>query len=112
MKAGKNKHSVIFWQKSAPVVDDGGGIIPGAETVFWITNAEIGKVKTLNNRRDQEAYETDLMELMQFKLRFRPDKVVTKNMQIQYGGQRFTIQNIEDVKELRKEILIIAKGRE
>lgn len=112
MKAGGNRYLITFWEKLAPVQDDGGGLMTGGEAIYWTTNARVSKVTSLGSRRDVEGFETDLIELMQINLRYRSDKTVTKNMQIEYEGQRFTIQNIEDISELHRELLIIAKSRE
>jgi len=40
-------------------------------------------------------------------LRYRADKKVTKNMMVEYGGDAYTIQSIENVGQRNRELIIV-----
>lgn len=90
------------------VKDPGGGTIPGAQVVYWDTYAQ---VTTIKNQRNAQAYQADLEEPKEFRIRYRPDKNVTKNMLIKHNDMMYTIQSNIDVNQRKRELVIIGMTR-
>lgn len=102
------RKEIIQITYTTPVKDAGGGVMPGAETIYWETFAE---VTTIKNARNAQAYQTDLEEPKEFIIRYRADKSVTKNMLIKCLGQIYTIQSNIDVDHRKKTLTIIGLTR-
>lgn len=105
--SGKNRERINI-TVTVSVRDPGGGMKPGAKTSYWETWAA---VTTIKNTRNAEAYQTDLEEPKEFKIRYRPDKKVTKNMLVEYNGEDYTIQSLVDTNERKREQIIIGLKR-
>jgi len=72
------------------------GFVESTPVSYWITRAE---VEPLKSSRGQEAYQTILQSGYVFKMRYRADKAVSKDMTLRYNGQDLTIHSIENVQE-------------
>lgn len=107
IKAGQNR-AVIKITTIAIVNDQGGGVLPGVKTTYWETWADVSAIK---NKRDAQSYQTDLEEPIEFKLRYRSDKHVTKNMMVEYKGNEYTIQSIVNTEERNYELVIVGLTR-
>jgi SPP1 family predicted phage head-tail adaptor len=88
--------------------DPGGGTLPSNQVVYWDTYAQ---VTTIKNQRNAQAYQADLEEPKEFRIRYRPDKNVTKNMLIKHNDLMYTIQSNIDVNQRKRELVIIGMTR-
>lgn len=105
---GQKKAVIRITTTSEPIEDPGGGTLPGVKVIYWETFAQ---VRTIKNRRDAEAYQTDIEEPKEFILRYRSDKDVTKNMLIEYNGKIYTIQGNINVDEAKKTLVLTGLTR-
>ncbi|QIL41022.1 head-tail adaptor protein [Pedobacter sp. HDW13] len=85
------------------VQDAGGGFNPDQRVLYWETAATVKAAKV---KRDLQSYQTDLEIPMEFKVMFRRDKNVTKNMIISYEDQDYTIHSIVNVDQDSKDLLL------
>lgn len=105
---GNKKERIRITTMSDPIEDPGGGTLPGVKITYWETFAE---VNTIKNKRDAQAYQTDLEEPKEFIIRYRADKEVTKNMLIEHGGKIYTLQSNINVDEAKKTLVLIGLTR-
>lgn len=105
---GQKTQVIKIMTTTQPVEDPGGGVLPGGKVVYWETFAQVRSIK---NKRDAQAYQTDLEEPKEFILRFREDKNVNKNMLIEYNGQDYVIQSNINVDEAKRELVLIGLTR-
>lgn len=87
--------------------DGAGGSIPG-EVLYWDTRAEVAPLK---NSRTLEGNQMALNQGFTFRIAYRSDKAVEQSMILKYNGRTLTISSVEDIKEHRKELLIVAMDR-
>lgn len=87
--------------------DGAGGTIPG-EALYWDTRAEVTPLK---NSRTLEGNQMALDQGFTFKVAYRSDKTVEQSMILKYNSRTLTISSVEDVKEYRKFLFIVAMDR-
>lgn len=108
MSIGGKRERIRITTVTDPVEDAGGGILPGIPSVYWETFAE---VTTIKNARNAQAYQMDLEEPKEFRVRYRADKSVTKNMLIEHDGLTYIIQSNIDTDVRKRELILIGLTR-
>lgn len=86
--------------------DSNGDMVENTTLLFtaWAEVENIGGSSSLQNGK------TNLQDTKRFKVRFRPDMILTSNWVIQYYGKIYSISNIERINEKRFNYLITATG--
>jgi SPP1 family predicted phage head-tail adaptor len=104
--AGIGTYKPIKIFKISNVQDENGDMLENTELLFtlWAEVESVGGSSTLQNGK------TNLQDTKRFKVRFRPDMVLTTEWIIQYFGKVYEISNIERINEKRFNVLITATG--
>lgn len=108
MSIGSKRDRIRITTVTDPVEDPGGGILPGVTETYWETFAE---VTTIKNARNAQSYQTDLEEPKEFRIRYRADKAVNKNMRIEHLGLTYVIQSNIDIDVRKRELILIGLTR-
>lgn len=108
MSIGGKRDQIVITSITEPIKDPGGGVLPGVSFSYWETFAE---VTTIKNARNAQAYQTDLEEPKEFRIRYRADKAVTKNMLIEHAGRTYVIQSNIDTDVRKRELILIGLTR-
>ena len=85
--------------------DDGAGGSIGQKVLYWETSA---KVEELKSSRALEANQEKLKPVFVFEVRYRTDKFVIADMQIEWRGVNFTINKAEQDYVYRERLKITA----
>jgi len=107
MRTGGNTARIRIMHQTV-ITEPGGGKLPGAQALFWET---FSRVVTIKNKRDAESYTTNLEEPKEFIMRYRPDRIVTKNMIIVHLGTEYTIQSITNTDDKNRELVLVGITR-
>jgi SPP1 family predicted phage head-tail adaptor len=108
--SGELKHKVVFKQPTSSLNDEAGAeksYDPPASTITtW------AKVSSVNQFRATEAYQTALVDTLDFFVRHSTDReAITKDWLITYKGQDYTIHEIEELNQEERFIRFTAKVR-
>ena len=108
MSIGGKRERITITSITEPIQDQGGGVLSGVPYSYWETFAE---VTTIKNARNAQAYQSDLEEPKEFRIRYRADKNVTKNMLIEHAGLTYVIQSNIDTDVRKRELILIGLTR-
>lgn len=101
MKAGELRHRVFFYNTVQTPMPSGG--TEANEVLYWETNAKITPAK---QSRSFDGALTKLTNDWQFVVRYRRDKMLTKNMVIYYLNNKYTVNSVQQYEEDRQMLLI------
>lgn len=101
MNAGDLRHRIYFYLTVQTPVESGG--TEATEQLYWTTNAAI---KPMKQSRQNDAAQSMLTNDWQFVVRYRRDKMPTKNMVIYYLNNKYTVNSVQQYEEDRQMLLI------
>lgn len=104
--AGIGTYKPIKIYQISSIQNANGDMIENTTLLFtaWAEVEDIGGTSTLQNGK------TNLQDTKRFKVKFRPDMILTSNWIIQYYGKIYEISNIQRIDEKRFNYLITATG--
>jgi SPP1 family predicted phage head-tail adaptor len=108
MYAGKLKHKISFYTINKTA--DGAGGNTATTSLYYTTMANV-KPFTSRSALTIEGNKLSVLDALEFRFRYRPDKTITANMQLQFNGKSMIIQLIENVDSSNREIKIIATNK-